>query len=61
MDPDQAGCSLGPDLDPNCMQSLSADNKSRHLYGKNLGSNYLFHFPVLFMNYAVCYYYPHAF
>ena len=29
LDPDQARHSVGPDLDPNCLQRLSADNKSR--------------------------------
>ena len=28
MDPDQDGHSVGPDLGPNCLQSLSIDNKS---------------------------------
>ena len=27
LEPDQDGCSVGPDLDPNCLQRLSADNK----------------------------------
>ena len=30
LDPDQARCFVGPDLDPNCLQRLSADDKSRH-------------------------------
>ena len=29
LDPDQARLSVGPDLDPNCLQRLSADVKSR--------------------------------
>ena len=29
-DPDQAQCFVGPDLDPNCLQRLSADDISRH-------------------------------
>ena len=28
LDPDQDGRSVGPDLDPNCLQRLSADDKS---------------------------------
>ena len=28
-DPDQARCFVGPDLGPNCLQSLSADGFSR--------------------------------
>ena len=27
LDPDQAGQNVGPDLGPNCLQGLSADNK----------------------------------
>ena len=30
LDPDQVCCFDGPDLGPNCLQRLSADNKSRH-------------------------------
>ena len=30
LDPDQEGCSVGPDLGPNCLQRLSADGKSHH-------------------------------
>ena len=30
LDPDQAGHFVRPDLGPNCLQSLSADDKSRH-------------------------------
>ena len=30
LDPDQDQHSAGPDLDPNCLQRLSADGKSRH-------------------------------
>ena len=29
LDPDQAGRIVGPDLRPNCLQSLSADGTSR--------------------------------
>ena len=29
LDPDKAQHSVGPDLDPDCLQRLSADNKSR--------------------------------
>ena len=28
LDPDQDGAFFGPDLDPNCLQRLSADNKT---------------------------------
>ena len=31
-DPDQARHSVGPDLDPNCLQRLSADDKSSWLF-----------------------------
>ena len=30
LDPDQARLFVGPDLGPNCLQKLSADDKSRH-------------------------------
>ena len=30
LDPDQARHFVGPDLGPNCLQRLSADDKSRH-------------------------------
>ena len=30
MDPDQAQPFVGPDLGPNCLQRLSADDKSRY-------------------------------
>ena len=29
MDPDQAQCFVGPDMDPNCLQRLSADITGR--------------------------------
>ena len=29
LDPDQAGRSVGPDLGPNCLQKLSADDTRR--------------------------------
>ena len=29
LDPDQAGHSVGPDLGPNCLQKLSADDSRR--------------------------------
>ena len=29
LDPDQAGLFIGPDLSPNCLQKISADNISR--------------------------------
>ena len=35
LDPDQAQCFVGPDLGPNCLQRLSADDKSRHYWGKS--------------------------
>ena len=34
-DPDQDRHFVGPDLDPNCLQSLSADNKSCLNQGKS--------------------------
>ena len=34
-DPDQAGLFVGPDLDPNCLQRLSADNTCRYLFFQN--------------------------
>ena len=30
LDPDQAQCFVGPELGPNCLKRLSADDKSRH-------------------------------
>ena len=30
LDPDQAECFVGPDLDPNCLQRLSTEAKSCH-------------------------------
>ena len=39
-DPDQARHFVGPDLDPNCLQSLSQDNKSP-LEGKELNTKKL--------------------
>ena len=30
LDPDQAWCFVGPDPGPNCLQRLSADDKSHH-------------------------------
>ena len=35
LDPDQDRRSVGPDLDPNCLQMLSADAKSRRKQGKS--------------------------
>ena len=35
LDPDQARHFVGPDLGPDCLQRLSADDKSRHLRGKS--------------------------
>ena len=29
LDPDQVQCFVGPDLGPNCLQKISADNTSR--------------------------------
>ena len=34
LDLDQRGCSVGPDLGPNCLQRLSADGKNRREQGK---------------------------
>ena len=36
LDPDQDRHSVGPDLDPNCLQRLSADDKSHRFQGKEL-------------------------
>ena len=36
LDPDQDRHFVGPDLDPNCLQRLSADDKSRHQQGKHV-------------------------
>ena len=33
LDPDQEAQNVGPDLSPNCLQRLSADNKSSRLHG----------------------------
>ena len=30
LDPDQVQCFVGPDLGPNCLQRLSADDESHH-------------------------------
>ena len=35
LDPDQTRRFVGPDLDPNCLQRLSADNTSRQGYSEN--------------------------
>ena len=35
LDPDQARRFVGPDLGPNCLQRLPADDKSRHKRGKS--------------------------
>ena len=40
LDPDQAPHYVGPDLGPNCLQRLSADNKSC-LAGKELNTHQL--------------------
>ena len=40
LDPDQARRYVGPDLGPNCLQRLSADNKSP-LVGKELNTDQL--------------------
>ena len=34
LDPDQAQHFVGPDLDPNCLQRLSEDDKGRYKRGK---------------------------
>ena len=36
LDPDQGRQSVGPDLDPNCLQRLSIDDKKSPLAGKVL-------------------------
>ena len=36
LDPDQARQFVGPDLDPNCLQNLSAD-MTKVAQGKNIG------------------------
>ena len=35
LDQDQDRCSVGPDLDPNCLQRLSPDYKSPHKQGNS--------------------------
>ena len=35
LDPDEDRHSVGPDLGPNCLQKLSADDKSRHKQEKS--------------------------
>ena len=52
LDPDQARHLVGPDLDPNCLQRLSEDNKGRYRWGKSKDSNtpsqvVVFNFPYL--------------
>ena len=37
LDPDQDRRSVGPDLDSNCLQWLSTDDKSRRWQGKSYG------------------------
>ena len=41
LDPDQDQHSVGPDLGPNCLQMLSADDKSRRQQRKNNKKCYL--------------------
>ena len=41
LDPDQTRHFVGPDLGPNCLQRLSADNKSRPLAGKEFNTKQL--------------------
>ena len=41
LDPDQARHFVGPDLGPNWLQKLSADNKSHPLAGKELNTKQL--------------------
>ena len=36
LDPDQARCSVGPDLVPNCLQKLSADDTRRQRVNNNI-------------------------
>ena len=45
LDPDQARHFVGPDLGPNCLQRLSADDKSP-LAGKELSPEYVVHFKI---------------
>ena len=35
LDPDEARCSIGPDLGPNCLQRTVADDKICRWQGKN--------------------------
>ena len=39
-DPDQDPLSVGPDLDPNCLQKLSADDRSGRWQGKMSAVNH---------------------
>ena len=42
LDPDQDLCSVGPDLGPNCLQALSADDKKWTLARKELNQHHGF-------------------
>ena len=44
LDPDQDQHSVGPDLSPNCLQRLSADDKKLPLARKELNNVFLFCF-----------------
>ena len=41
LDPDQSGCFEGLDLGPNCLQKLSADDKSCHKLAKTTSQYYV--------------------
>ena len=42
LDPDQARHIVWPDLGPNCLQCLSADNTSRQIFNRNLTFHLVF-------------------
>ena len=44
LDPAEARSFVGPDLGPNCLQRLSADNTNTSLVGKELTSELVFSF-----------------
>ena len=50
LDPELDRCSVGPDLGPNCLQRLSADDKSHRLQGKS----YVDEFSALRPNKKIC-------
>ena len=45
LDPDQDRQNVGPDLGPNCLQRLSADDRSPILQGKSYRKENLYHYP----------------